>query len=434
MIIRYIDLFCGIGGIRTGLNNAAERLAIKTLCVLSSDIKKKAVETYELNYHEKVIGDITKIDEKNIPDFDVLLGGFPCQAFSNAGKRLGFEDVRGTLFFDVARIIKEKKPKSFILENVPGLVSHGGVLKGEKIGVTLLTILNVLEQLDYKVVWKLLNAKNHGSVQNRERVYIVGVRSDLRASSQVNSVFDIIHKPNKIFADIREYHQKVSTSDFAKSVYSLNAKSSLLGKAIKDKRGGVNNIHSWDLEYHGVVSSNQKLLLCELLKQRRYKKWAQENGTAWFDGMPLNLSQIKQFKDYNGVESDLDDLVGKGYLKKSFVKDFSIIKGQKVKVERKDLPMGYTMPTGKLSFEFSYILDDLGHVPTIVATDGIKNAVLDVGGLRTLTDIELKRLFGFSDDFNTSNLKKADLFDLFGNSVSINVIEEVAYNLLKIID
>ena len=117
-------------------------------------------------------GDITKIDEKDIPDHDFLVGGFPCQAFSIAGKRLGFEDTRGTLFFDVARILKEKKPKAFILENVRGLVNHDG-------GKTLEVILSTLKEIGYSYKYAMLNAKDYNVPQNRERWYCIGVRSDL---------------------------------------------------------------------------------------------------------------------------------------------------------------------------------------------------------------------------------------------------------------
>lgn len=169
--IRIIDLFAGVGGIRLGFTQAAKTLGLDTECVFTSEIDAWACKTYSKNFSEDThnpMCDITKIDEKTIPDFDVLLAGFPCQAFSIAGKRGGFEDTRGTLFFDVARIIKEKKPKAFLLENVKGLVNH---CKGK----TLETILRTLNNdLGYTTYYKILNAKYFGVAQNRERIYIVG--------------------------------------------------------------------------------------------------------------------------------------------------------------------------------------------------------------------------------------------------------------------
>ncbi len=166
MNFKFIDLFSGMGGFRI----AFEKLGGK--CVFSSDIDKYAQETYFINFGDIPHGDITKIDAKDIPEHDILCAGFPCQAFSIAGKRLGFEDTRGTLFFDVARILKEKKPKAFILENVRGLVNHDG-------GKTLEVILSTLKEIGYSYKYAMLNAKDYNVPQNRERWYCIGVRSDL---------------------------------------------------------------------------------------------------------------------------------------------------------------------------------------------------------------------------------------------------------------
>lgn len=165
-MINIIDLFAGIGGIRKGVENAYGKNNVK--CVFSSEINKYSVETYKANNNnEEVHGDITSIDAKSIPEHDLLLGGFPCQAFSIAGKGLGFADTRGTLFFEIERILKEKKPKSFLLENVKRLVTHDK-------GNTFKIIINKLEGLGYKVFYKVLRARDFGIPQNRERIFIVG--------------------------------------------------------------------------------------------------------------------------------------------------------------------------------------------------------------------------------------------------------------------
>lgn len=167
---KFIDLFAGIGGFRL----AMQRLGGK--CVFSSEWDVQAQNTYSANYGERPFGDITREETKGfVPDgFDLLCAGFPCQAFSIAGKRGGFEDVRGTLFFDVAEIIRRKRPKALFLENVKGLTNHDG-------GRTLATILNVLRNdLGYWVPEpKIINAKDFGLPQNRERIFIVGFRKDL---------------------------------------------------------------------------------------------------------------------------------------------------------------------------------------------------------------------------------------------------------------
>lgn len=161
--IRAIDLFAGIGGIRLGFQQAFGR---QIEFVFSSEIDKYAQVTYNANFGELPSGDITQIDEKDIPSHDIILAGFPCQAFSIAGHRKGFEDTRGTLFFDVVRIAKYHKPKIIFLENVKGFVNHDK-------GKTFKVVKETLEDMGYKVFTKILNAKDFGVPQNRERIYIV---------------------------------------------------------------------------------------------------------------------------------------------------------------------------------------------------------------------------------------------------------------------
>lgn len=163
---RMIDLFCGIGGTRLGFyqTNAVN-------IVFSSEWDKFAQKTYKANYGEMPEGDITKIDEKDVPDHHILVGGFPCVAFSQAGLKRGFEDTRGTLFFDIARILKEKRPETFLLENVKNLLTHDK-------GRTFEVIKQTLQDLNYEVYYKILAARDFGVPQNRERIYIVGFNKD----------------------------------------------------------------------------------------------------------------------------------------------------------------------------------------------------------------------------------------------------------------
>lgn len=165
---KYIDLFAGIGGFHLALNSMGAE------CVFASEWDKFAAETYRQNFLLKPFGDITQIDEKLIPMHDILCGGFPCQAFSISGKQKGFEDTRGTLFFDIARILDYHKPKVLFLENVKNLAKHDD-------GKTLNTILRTLENLGYNVFSKVLNSSNFGLPQNRERVYIVGFHNSINS-------------------------------------------------------------------------------------------------------------------------------------------------------------------------------------------------------------------------------------------------------------
>ena len=194
--MKYFSLFSGVGGFELGIHNAydvlnrhqtskkkqktsenirgadvltdSELLQRTPTCIGFSEIDKYATQIYQKHFPDhKNFHDITKIQADTLPDFDLLVGGFPCQAFSIAGKRRGFDDTRGTLFFDIARILKSKKPRNFVLENVKGLLSHDN-------GRTFATIITTLTELGYCVEWQVINSKNHGVPQNRERVIIVG--------------------------------------------------------------------------------------------------------------------------------------------------------------------------------------------------------------------------------------------------------------------
>lgn len=167
MSITFIDLFAGIGGFRIALEKAG------AVCVFSSEIDKFALQVYKANFNEDAAGDISAILEKDIPAHDVLCAGFPCQSFSTVGKRKGFSDPRGTLFFEILRVAKYHKPKVLLLENVKGLLGHND-------GDTFETIKNSLENAGYVVYWQVLSATMFGLPQRRERVFIVAVREDIR--------------------------------------------------------------------------------------------------------------------------------------------------------------------------------------------------------------------------------------------------------------
>lgn len=163
---KFIDLFAGIGGFRLALESMGAR------CVFSSEWDEEAKNTYYQNFGDVPSGDITKINEKTIPDHDILCAGFPCQPFSISGKQLGFDDSRGTLFFDVARIAKEKKPKIVFMENVKNFASHDS-------GRTLAVVKATMEEIGYKFYSKVLNASSFDVPQKRERIYMVCIRNDI---------------------------------------------------------------------------------------------------------------------------------------------------------------------------------------------------------------------------------------------------------------
>lgn len=177
----YASLFSGIGGFETALNE------LGGTCVLASEIDKHANKAYGIIYGESTAGDITQVAADSVPDHDLLVGGFPCQAFSIAGKQLGFEDTRGTLFFEIARIARVKKPKMLLLENVKGLVSHDK-------GRTLDTIIQTLHDVGYAVDFKVLNSKYFGVPQNRERIFIVAIRDIPHEPWAISKKRDVVAK------------------------------------------------------------------------------------------------------------------------------------------------------------------------------------------------------------------------------------------------
>lgn len=426
--VKFIDLFAGIGGIRKGFEIAFQRHGHKTECVMTSEIKPHACKVLRANHPQEIIkGDIITIDENSIPDFDFLLAGFPCQAFSYAGKRLGFQDTRGTLFFEVERILKAKRPFGFILENVEGLVTHDREDAKRPIGKTLSIILENLDALGYKVTWKVLNSKEFGLAQERKRIYIVGT-----LKSEVS--LDDFTKRQACLADILESGKPVVDTKFTRLLMSHFTPNELYGKSIKDKRGGNENIHSWDIELKGPVSSEQKKLLNLISHERRKKKWASIHGIKWMDGMPLTTEMISEFYHSENLKDMLDDLVEKGYLKKEYPKELitehSLLGDRQVRRQDTSKKSGYNIVAGKLSFEINKILDPKGIAPTLVAMDMKKLFVVDNGGVRPLTLREGLRLFGFPDDF-LFPVTQNEGFDLLGNTVAVPVITAIAERLYK---
>ena len=427
-MIKFIDLFAGMGGTRIGFENACKEFDIQTQCVFTSEIKPYAVDLYKHNFNnETVHGDITQIRENDIPDFDFLLGGFPCQAFSTAGKLHGFNDTRGTLFFDIVRILKAKNPSGFLLENVAGLLTHDKQNKNDKIGKTFDIILSTLESLGYKVSWKILDAQDFGVPQKRERIYIVG--SKVKAPN----LSDFISKKS-VLKDILQQGLPCKKTAFTSKLLELFPQKRLYGKAIKDKRGGLNNIHSWDLELKGAISKEQKELMGILLKERRKKHWAEKKGIDWMDGMPLTLHEIHSFYNHISVENlneMLIDLTKKKYLSYEHPKAlYTDEKGMKYRKQDISKEKGFNIVAGKLSFEINNILDPNNISNTIVATEVDRIGVLDNDGIRNLSDRECLRLSGFPDTYNI-NISTKNLYDLIGNTVVVPVIQQVAKRLIQ---
>ncbi len=426
--LRYIDLFSGLGGIRLGFEQALAEKGLKGECVFTSEIKPAAIKALNENFPGENIKatDITKVTKDDVPNFNVLLGGFPCQAFSSAGLQKGFADTRGTLFFDVQRVLKEhlRGVDGFILENVEGLVTHDRENPKDKVGRTLKTIMHVLTKgLGFNADFIVLNAADFGVPQYRKRIYIIGCKKrygtiDLKFKPQ----------PEKPVGECLERGLPVISNNFSKKLLKFFPLSDLNGKALKDKRGGKTNIHSWEFDYKGATTEEEKALLNALLLSRRKKKWAEEIGITWMDGMPLTTEQIRTFFDRPNLQKMLDNLTAKKYLvhehpKKQVVKFDESGHRYTVRVPDKTKDKGYNIVTGKLSFEISSFLDVNKPAKTIVAMDMGNIGVVDKDGIRHLTLREGLRLFGYPEEYTLKIFEQSKKgiklgYDLIGKSSS----------------
>jgi len=410
--LTFVDLFSGIGGFRFGIQAfQASHPLYEFECVKSADIKKDALQTYNHNFHEtNEACDVRTI--KNLPYFDILCGGFPCQPFSSAGKKEGLKDKgRGDLIYEVLRICKESKPEYIILENVSNIenMEKGEVLK---------TILDEFQAIGYHTTSVLMNSSDVSLAQNRKRMFIIGCKSKapevIIKSKEETSMKHIIDTTDETTALPDEFLSKLLVIPLDK----------LVGKSIKDKRGGDSNIHSWDIDFHGKISARQKNLLNTLLLERRKKKWAIEKKIKWMDGIPLSFEDIQTFLKYDDLQEDLNALTEKKYLTLEYPKD--LVNGKRVPNE--SLTIGYNIAKGKLSFPISKILHPDELCPTLTATDSSKLAVVVGKTVRQLNEKELKTLCGFPEQFCLP--VGVNKYDLFGNMVCPPVVTAILEALL----
>ncbi|MFS8119846.1 MAG: DNA (cytosine-5-)-methyltransferase [Microcoleus sp.] len=412
--IRFIDLFSGIGGMRLGLESAGHSLNLETKCVLSSEINPDAQKVYLQNFKDTPLGDIRLIDQ--LPEHDILLAGFPCQSFSGAGKKAGFGDTRGTLFFEIMRLIDTAQPQAFIFENVRGLVNHDG-------GRTLETIKHEITSRGYSFDYFLLNSSNFSLPQNRVRVYLVGILnaspqfglvSDLgpkdshSCNHQQLSLFSPLSKPVTV-ADILEDNPDPKYDCSAEFVNALkqivnNDLNRLHGIRLIDYRGG-NSIHSWELGLRGECSLDEIELMNRFILKRRNKEFGQNQ-----DGKLLTKEQIATFFTHPNLDKILDLLVAKKYLQCN-----------------NDL---YKPVSGNFSFEVYKFLDPQKISVTIVASDANKLGVYHNHRVRRITPREAARLQGFPDNFSLHSKDDKAYYQL-GNSVSINVVKTVAEEVIQ---
>lgn len=412
--IKFIDLFAGIGGIRLGFEQACEELGYVPECVFTSEIKPGAINVYKQNHPgEQISGDITAISPESIPDFDYLLGGFPCQAFSVAGKRLGFADTRGTLFFNVADILRVKRPRGFLLENVPGLVSHDG-------GKTFATILSVLSDLGYHTSWKVLDASKFGVPQARRRVYITGT---LMSAPDIDE-FDVISPPTiaSILENSPVVHIRPSQASLRDVLLAHYTPYQMRGMKFSNHLGIRSHtyVHAWDFGLYGHVSDDDKALL-ELIANAAQSPIYRTDDIIGY--MPLTAEQISGIAGED-VSERLENLEHLDYLYKCYPKTRS---GIEVDV------YGYAIAhTGGHSWQIKRIIDPDGISTTLTATDASKVWIPDGDTIRPFTMRECMRICGYPDSYRF-DVPSANIgYDLIGNTVCPPVIKAVAERLLAV--
>lgn len=417
-MIKFIDLFAGVGGIRLGAASALAKHGIESQCVLSSEIDEKACETYHLNFQEYPSGDIKNIVE--IEPFDLLLAGFPCQPFSYAGKRQGFGDTRGTLFFEVERILSIYQPKVFLLENVRGLYTHDG-------GRTFETIINKLHELGYGTYDLLLNSSDFGVPQNRVRLYILGIKGatpKMTLSTNLGAADSHCYK--KEFQQLalqgygkqfdrctvgqileeyvpEKYYCSQEFTDQLRSVIGDDL-SKLHGYRLIDYRGGQ-SLHSWELGKKGKCSKAEVEFMNLLIQNRRKPIFGTQQ-----DGKKLTLEQIKTFYAADDVLDVITSLKKKGYLKEENGK--------------------FNPVCGNMSFEVFKFLDPNSISITLTSSDSNRLGVIQNNRPRRITPRECARLQGFPDSFIV-NPTDAFAYKQFGNSVSVPVIEAVISDFIE---
>ena len=419
-VLKFVDLFAGVGGIRLGLETVLKRHSVKHECVFSCEIHPKAQETYYLNYGEQPYQDIRTVD--SLPSHDVLLAGFPCQAFSYAGKQKGFGDTRGTLFFEIERLLgaATEKPRYLLLENVRGFTTHDG-------GRTFRTVLERLNLLGYNVEHLMLNSSNFAVPQNRVRIYLVcklnaaprvTIKSDLGSSDshkfkRRKSQLDIFEGSDQAYTVVKDILEpEVDPTYYCSPRFleqlqaALNGQpfTKLHGVRMIDHRGG-NSLHSWDMGLKGICSKDERDFMDALIANRRKKKFGEEQ-----DGKKLTIEQIREFWDKPQLETVMESLVTKGYLSESDSR--------------------YNPVAGNMSFEVFKFLDPESIAITVVSSDAHKLGVVTNDIPRRITPRECARLQGFPDSFK---LHSSDTwaYHQLGNSVSVPVITAIINDLVE---
>ena len=400
-MIKIFSMFSGVGGFELGFQQANLQTQVVGFC----EIDKYASQILETKFKGiKNYGDATTIDETKLPNFDILVGGFPCQSFSMAGKRKGFDEARGTLFFDVARILAHKKPRNFILENVKGLLSHNK-------GKTFETILGILSDLGYIVEWELLNSKNYGVPQSRERMYIVGhlrgqSRPKVFSFREGNGVSETSRKKE------RERSSQVSstiTSNYKRGTHAMGEQYILEPKELTKNLGQGQRVYSTN----GASVSIKALGGGQGGKTGLYKiPQATKQGYEWADlGDSVNLQNLKSKTRRGRVGKQIAQTLDTGN------QQYTIVQAT-------------ITPSRKNKSQNGRRFKDNEEPMFTLTQNDVHGVMHNKTQIRRLTPIECERLQGFPDNW-TKGLSDTQRYKCMGNAVTTNVVEWVVTQLYK---
>jgi DNA (cytosine-5)-methyltransferase 1 len=427
----FVDLFAGIGGFRIPL----EELGGK--CLAYSEIDTEAIKIYRQNFinysnqNELELGDITKI--RTLPsDIDIVVGGVPCQPWSVAGKLKGFDDPRGKLWFDVLKLLDNSKPLAFIFENVRGLASPKNRNSFEY-------LLTQFEQINYTVKWQIINSYDFGVPQSRERVFIVGIRNDLKNCHQYRFPEPLKYQPklSDIIDELKDYKsiEKVKLSADILFGGKIPASRNRFQKddelndffTFSDLRNGHTTIHSWDLI---DTTEKEKLICLTLLKNRRRKKYGDK------DGNPLSFDDLQELIP-NLKISELNELISKNIFRETANNKYEFVNSKNMSgingIYRIFLPTSQIIPTLTATGARDFIATKtiFADNPQDYKNKFIKE-IYQPKKYKPITAKDACKLQGFPDWFkihNNENIAKKQ----FGNAVSVPAVYHIAKELVKLI-
>lgn len=426
----FIDLFSGIGGFRIALEDIGGK------CIGFSDIYKPAIQVYKENFDtsdELEIGDITK--NHDLPYADIITGGVPCQSWSIAGSKKGFDDPRGRLWLDTIQVTDKVRPKAFIYENVKGLADPRN-------RANLDLIVESFREIGYNTQYKVLNAFDFGLAQSRERIFIVGFRNDIDHSDfEYPKPYNFLPNLSSILEDTlvqREHKESIQESKNSFNMAAIANKGNFF--IFSDVRNGEYTIHTWDLI---ETSALEKEICVRMLKNRRNKKYGSK------DGNPMSLEHIQELfapkllpldeveEQYSVTKEQLDDLIEKKILR---------FKEGKYELANSKISSGIN-GVYRIFLPESHVFSTLTKSGSrdFVATESIPEAIEDKKAYfienifmkqkyRPVTMREGARIQGFGDDYKFDDVAYSTAMGLLGNSIAIPVVKEVSKKVVEVIN